>query len=329
MRPLLARTTLGLFVASVTFGAVALAGGCGMSGADLAPADPDGGIPADAASDTRVHPVEVGEDAGGTRELCGEEKRCDPDIAAICTPLEPDAGVPEDATDGSTDGEGDAEGEVDAAESDVGEGLDAGTDAAPPGTGSVSACRVTKRENRTIAACAPAGKVAESQFCANDDECAPGLACVGEPGLGRCLRYCCGAWSAPDLSPDAGGGTHYCTPKPLAARPSDKVPVWVKLDDCTLLEDELNCPEGTTCTVVTNDGRTTCVPAVPGQREWASCVDQGCDKGYVCLGTIDRRCRKLCRESDGSAGCSAGAYCQRVPTIPEGFGICSGGDAGP
>lgn len=323
MRPILARTAFGL-VTAITLGSIALGGGC-ASESETSGAAPDAAAgAADATGDTRVHPVEVGEDAAGTTELCGEEKLCDPDIAAICTPLEPDAGGSPDADDSPDVG---SSPDADAEDAGASDTADAVSDA-PAGTGSVSACRVTKRENRTVAACAPAGKVLESQFCGSDDECAPGLACVGEPGLGRCLRYCCGAWTAPDLSPDAGGGTHYCTPKPLAARPSEKVPVWVKLDDCTLLEDELNCPEGTTCTVVTNDGRTTCVPAVPGQREWASCVEQGCDKGYVCLGTIDRRCRKLCRESEGAAGCAGGGYCQRVPTIPDGFGICSGGDAG-
>jgi hypothetical protein len=244
-----------------------------------------------------VHPAEVRDDTGTTAALCGEEQLCDPDIAAICTPLTPDAGSDSSATDGETDGSS---------------------------AGTTNACRVVRRENHTIAACAPAGKVLESQFCASDDECGPGLACVGT--LGRCLRYCCKEWSSPSGATDAGGGTHYCTPRALTARPTEKVPVWVKLDNCTLLEDELQCLEGTTCTVVTNDGRTTCVPAGSG-LDYADCAEEPCNRGYVCLGSTDRVCRKLCRESDPT-GCPGGGYCQPSPTIPDGYGICTGGDAG-
>ncbi len=263
-----------------------------------------------------------------------------------------DGDVKSDAADGSADGSADVIGDVlgdakldatldalgdvtlDAVADATVDAQDSGaaTDTRPPpesdalvpdGAGpTTNACRVVHRDDTILSACAPAGKIAEGEFCANDDGCAPGLACVGEPGLGRCFRYCCAVWTDKTLVPDAGGGTHYCTPRPLAARPLDKVPVWVKLDNCTLLEDQAQCPEGTTCTVVTNDGKTTCVPAGSG-RDYASCAEEPCDRGYVCLGSSDRRCRKLCDEKDPS--CPGGAHCQRVPTIPTGYGICSGG----
>jgi hypothetical protein len=297
MRSLISRTFLAgsvaIFASTVAAG---LWSGCASESESSAP-PPDTAPEADAIDDTRVQVIDVRDDAGTSAALCGDEQLCDPDIAAICTPLSPDAGADTGATDAVIDGS----------------------------TASTAACRVVKRENKSIAACAPAGKVLESQFCASDDECAPGLACVGV--LGRCLRYCCTAWSSPTQTPDAGGGTHYCTPRPLTARPSEKVPVWVKLDNCTLLDDALQCLEGTTCTVVTNDGRTTCVQAGTG-RDYASCAEDPCDRGYVCLGTTERLCRKLCREAEGPAACPSGGYCQRVPTIPEGYGICTGGDAG-
>jgi hypothetical protein len=131
------------------------------------------------------------------------------------------------------------------------------------------------------------------------------------------------------VAADAGGGAFYCTLQSLANGDpaTDKVPVWVPLSNCTLLDDALQCLEGTTCSVVTNDGRTTCVPVGTG-RDYASCAEEACDRGYVCLGSVDRRCRKLCKESEGAAACADGAYCQKTPTIPDGYGICAGGDAG-
>lgn len=303
MRSLVSRAIVAGSAALVTI-FVASAAWTGCSTSDSSTAAPDSPTPFESGGDTRIQIVDVRDDAAPTVTLCGEDQLCDPDVPAICTPLKTDAAVVE----------------TDATDEDVGPG-DGST------AGSTSACRVVKKDNRSVASCAPAGKTLESQFCASDDDCAPGLTCTGEPGLGRCFRFCCKAWTTPSQAPDAGGGTHYCTPQPLAARPSEKVPVWVKLDNCTLLDDKLQCAEGTTCTVVTNDGRTSCVPAGSG-RDYASCAIEPCDRGYVCLGTVDRRCRKLCLESEGSSACPAGGYCQRVPTIPEGYGICAGGDAG-
>ena len=298
MTSLVSRALLAGSIALATVGALASLGS-GCAAESSAESADTGEKPFEGGGDTRVQVIDVRDDVAVTVTLCGEEQLCDPDIAAICTPLMSDA-----ATDSS----------------DTGQMM---TDA----SGSTSACRIVKKDNRSIASCAPAGKTLESQFCASDDDCSPGLTCTGEPGLGRCFRFCCHAYAMPTKAPDAGGGTHYCTPQPLAARPTEKVPVWVKLDNCTLLDDKLQCAENTTCTVVTNDGRTSCVPAGSG-RDYASCATEACDRGYVCLGTADRRCRKLCKEADGSAACPSSSYCQRVPTIPMGFGICAGGDAG-
>lgn len=300
MRSLVYRALLasGFTVAMV----LSVAGGCGGGDAGNATSD-SGSEPFDGSADTRFQVIDVRDDVGETINLCGDEQLCDPDIAAICTPLMSDAATDTTDTTDTTDG------------GPVGDA-----------SGSTAACRIIKRDNKSIASCAPAGKTLESQFCSSDDECAPGLTCAGEPGSGRCFRFCCREWAMPTATPDGGGGTHYCTPQPLAARPTEKIPVWVKLDNCTLLDDMLQCTEGRTCTVVTNDGRTSCVPAGTG-RDYASCATEACDRGYVCLGTVDRQCRKLCKEGDMTA-CPTGSYCQRLPTITTGYGICSGGDAG-
>lgn len=297
MRPLVYRALLSAVFAIASVGSIA--GGCSTSSDSDTVTDSGPEPCCDSSGDTRFQVIDVRDEAAVSMALCGEDQLCDPDVPAICTPLMSDAATDADANDGGQMGDA---------------------------SGSTSACRIVKKDNKSVASCAPAGKTLESQFCASDDDCAPGLTCTGEPGLGRCFRFCCKAWNEPGSIADAGGGTHYCTPQPLAARPSEKVPVWVKLDNCTLLDDMLQCTEGKTCTVVTNDGRTSCVPAGSG-RDYASCAVEACDRGYVCLGTVDRQCRKLCKETD-MAGCPTGSYCQRVPTIPMGYGICSGGDAG-
>lgn len=278
---------------------VALAASC--STAQDAPTGGDAD-PLDTGADTRVQVFDIGDDTPLKMSLCGDLERCDPDYPTICTPIaDKDAGAETSSADA------DAETPEDAPE-------DAAVDA--PG---LLACRVVRIDNKITSACAPAGKAGENDLCASDDICGPGLACVGDdPGVGRCLRYCC----KEAVSPSTKSGTHYCTSRRLAARTEDRVPVWVKLDNCTLLEDELQCPKGTACTVVTNDGKTTCVPRGTG-RDGARCEVDACDRGYVCMGSTERRCRKVCVTGPkGSGGCADAGVCQALPTMPSGYGIC-------
>lgn len=291
MRPVRSSAACWAFACVVPLGLLSIATATSCSVASDPAADDSGG-PVDTGLDTRVQVFDVADEASTKQDLCGNLELCDPDFPTICTPLGKDTGV---AVDGSG-------------------GADAVADAP-----SLLACRVIRNDNKITAACAPAGKAAEEELCSSDDVCEPGLACVGdEPGVGRCLRYCCKAALAPS-APDPAG-THYCTPKHLAGRTEDRIPVWVKLDNCTLLQDELQCPKNTTCTVVTNNGKTTCVPRGTG-RDGARCEVDPCDQGYVCMGTSERRCRKICVLKTG-AGCSDGGVCQALPTMPADFGIC-------
>ncbi len=261
----------------------------------------------DTGTDSRIQTFDIGDETPAKASLCGELERCDPDYPTICTVIAPkDSGIDDGASDAS---------EASDASDDAVDAVDDTTFDAP----SLLACRVVRIDNKLTAACAPAGKAGENDLCSSDDVCAPGLACVGDdPGAGRCLRYCC----KEAASPSTKSGTHYCTPRRLAARTEDRVPVWVKLDNCTLLEDELQCPKGTACTVVTNDGKTTCVPRGTG-RDGARCETDACDRGYVCMGSAERRCRKICVTGPkGSGGCADAGVCQALPTMPTGYGIC-------
>jgi hypothetical protein len=231
--------------------------------------------------------------------FCGVMKKCVPDDPSEC--LLVDGGRP-----------------------DVGAGDD--VDGALDGSATKLGCRVVRGSSNVESACAPAGIAPESSFCSSDADCAPGLACVGAGGTGICLRFCCKAASPSDpICPS----THYCVPLLLAARPVDKVPVCAKLDNCTLLEDPSSkCTAGkSSCTVVRNDGGTTCVPIGAG-GECDDCTISGCQANFACVGSADnRRCRKLCHAGSDSE-CDS-KRCESVSTIPTGFGLCAvGSDAG-
>lgn len=264
----------------------------------------------DDVSDAQV--FEIGDDALVSRDkLCGDLDvgTCDPDRAEICTHL--DAGI-----DGGSDASDSA--------------AESSTDGAGPdavGSGSTRACRVVKESNVATTACAPAGILGIDGLCSRDADCAPGLACIGTIPA-RCLPYCCGA--TPELDPCHATG-RYCAALELAER-RDKVPVCVQPDDCTLLQDPSEkCQKGTTCTVVTKYGDTSCVPvASDGSGLDLACCDDThpCAASYACLGPSGARaCRKLCHEGRDDE-CTPGA-CQKVSSIPAGFGVCSVGDAGP
>jgi hypothetical protein len=236
--------------------------------------------------------IEVGSVDGGHVDLCGAVRRCDPDRADICSSVPVDAGLD--------------------AGSDVGD-AEVGVPDAP----TLLACRVVREGGSVVSSCAAAGTAADSAYCTSDDDCRPGLACVGDPG--RCLPYCCGATAGADPC----GKARYCATLAVAARPDDRVPVCAPLDNCPLLQDQDHCPTGSSCTVVRNDGATTCVPIGTG-RDLQACP---CDRGYVCLGPEGNRlCRKLCNLGDQTA-CGAGT-CEALSTIPTTFGICTAADGG-
>ena len=342
-----ASSTLAVLVGSLAAGVtvvLAVAAGCsydkGDAGGGIGFHDGGGADAADAQY------FDIGDDVAVVRDkLCGEphEGSCDPDQADLCTPRDGGADA------GPSDGAG-----TDGPRADLGTDLgpelgvdDAGdetaVDTAPPppppppvddaatdgpagdtfGSGTRTACRVVRLKNQPATACAAAGLGPIDAWCTSDADCAPGLGCVGEVPAARCLPYCCSA--GPGFDPCHAKG-RYCTPLPLAARPTDRVPVCVEPDHCTLLSDVDTCQKGTTCTVVTSFGDTTCVP-VGSCRDLQLCNNTACDRGYACLGpSADRRCRKLCHARHDEE-CPAGK-CETATSIPSGFGICAIADAG-
>jgi hypothetical protein len=298
--------------------ALALAAGCSY---DRAP-DADVTFKETGGSDVRDAQVfEVGEDGFVARDkLCGDlhAGTCDPDRGEICTRL--DAGA-----DGGADSSAplDGNGDSDATTTPTPDAVaDASRDAF--GSGTTRACRVVKEGNKATTTCGLAGVTGLEETCVVDADCRPGLACVGTI-IPRCLPYCCGA--TPELDPCRASG-RYCAPLARAQDQFQKVPVCLLPDDCTLLSESTEeCQTGTTCTVVTKFGDTSCVPIGKGLD--LSCCEESsdCGRNYACLGAAGARvCRKLCHEGHDEE-CTLGT-CQKVSSIPAGFGLCSVGDAG-
>jgi hypothetical protein len=138
--------------------------------------------------------------------------------------------------------------------------------------------------------------------CSQSTDCSPGWECVNE---GTCRHYCCSGNSA-------CSDNQFCDVQPTAQDPNTLVPVCVSETPCTLIDID-GCPTGEQCSVVKEDGTTSCV-AVGPQGDGESCDLEHCAHGYVCLGTTgSRRCAPLCYTASVGA-CTNGRTC--VGTLP-------------
>jgi hypothetical protein len=264
-----------------------------VSGDDASTALPaDGGPFLGAAAD-------AGAEAADTKPysspLCGEVTACNPDVLTSngCA-------VDEDAGAGSG---GDGGG--------YGYGAD----------GSVSsACRVATTTTTSsgaaaiTSACVAGGPGIDGAACAGGDDCSAGYECVGAPGV--CRRYCCsGACSDEktfcDVQPTSGSsGTNAMS-----------VPVCMPVSPCKLLAS--TCTSGNTCSVVADDGTTSCV-AVGTASEGSACDTTHCMANEICVGKSGARvCEKLCRvtgdDCSGTKVCTGNATLFADPSI----GVCT------
>ena len=164
-------------------------------------------------------------------------------------------------------------------------------------------------------ACLPGGAGLDGFLCAGPAECAPSYECVGGPSGATCRHYCCnGNDSCHDLQ--------FCDIQPTFASPETNVPVCMPVQPCTLLA-ELSCP-GETCSVVRDDGTTSCV-ATGNAGAGESCETDHCSSGLVCLGTPGTRsCYALCHTDGSAPKCGGQKKCQGgLPLFPDpNVGIC-------
>lgn len=182
-------------------------------------------------------------------------------------------------------------------------------------------CQLVLVNGAALPRCRPAGTFQAGRPCETAADCAPGLGCEAVDGQGGiCRQYCCGSVAACEP------GT-YCDSRPMAdsagttaGAPAPQIPVCVPAANCELLNDS-TCPAGLTCTIVREDGTTSCM--APGRgvaKEPCPCAP-----GFVCS-MLSYECKKLCRIENAAQDCGAGARCQGGSmTYPAGFGVCVGG----
>ncbi|WP_437305252.1 hypothetical protein [Sorangium sp. So ce388] len=177
-------------------------------------------------------------------------------------------------------------------------------------------CQLTLVDGEATPGCGPVGRFAAGGPCHRGSDCAFGLGCAALDGEGGvCRQYCCG--NVESCAP----GT-YCDERPMAesvVEGSDPVPipVCVPAVNCELLNDSA-CPAGLTCTIVREDGTTSCVaPGVGRADEVCPCAP-----GFVCS-MLTNQCKQLCRVDGGAQDCGTNAKCQGGSAVyPAGFGVC-------
>ena len=177
--------------------------------------------------------------------------------------------------------------------------------------GSIIACQLVPVDSKVVAQCNPVGIYGVGDPCENVTYCGAGLGCVTNTSGGVCREYCCG------VVEDCPTDTYCATVRMTEA--TSKIPVCIPVTKCTLLDNSI-CKNGQVCTIVRDDGTTSCIDAGPGQLGQAC----PCADGYVCS-KINNTCLKLCHIGKDAVDCAGGGTCQSgVAGYPDGIGICVG-----
>ncbi|WP_233562566.1 hypothetical protein [Sorangium cellulosum] len=177
-------------------------------------------------------------------------------------------------------------------------------------------CQLALVDGDAMPSCQPVGRFDRGGPCHRGTDCTIGLGCAAADGEGGvCRQYCCG--NVESCAP----GT-YCDERPMAESILEggapvSIPVCVPAVNCELLNDSV-CPAGQTCTIVREDGTTSCVAPGAG-RAGESCP---CAPGFVCS-MLTNQCKQLCRIDGSARDCGSGAKCQGGSgAYPPGFGVC-------
>lgn len=183
-------------------------------------------------------------------------------------------------------------------------------------------CRVS-RYSSDSPVCATAGKGVDGDSCSAPSECAAGFDCVEDQqnGARRCRHYCCEA----PCTVGSGNKKMYCG---IGVAAGAKVPVCLPAVTCPLMAVAA-CPSGSTCSIVRDDGSTSCTPVGP-QRAGEACDRENCGAGLTCIGNAGaQKCYKICREN-AAEECPTGERCVGGPPLFKegGFGLCVGANAG-
>ncbi|HEY5242868.1 MAG TPA: hypothetical protein VIJ22_15420 [Polyangiaceae bacterium] len=270
------------------------------------------------ASDVMVpHPVGVdGGDAGASSsDAGGELQNAAPTLegSPLCnTPLTGGSCYPDDPTTAKA----------------CGVAPDGGTYSASGGYDNAAlSCRVVATTpdatgTAQAPACAPAGNAGEGSWCKSSNECQAGFDCVGS---GTCQHYCCSgnAECGPELP--VAVADEFCDIQATTQATGVEIPVCMPIHPvggCQLL-DANACAETETCSVVRDDGSTSCV-AIGGAKAGQLCEKDHCAASLVCLGTVGARtCYQLC-ETSTARECSTTQQCKGgLPLFPDPtIGVC-------
>ncbi len=258
---------------------------------------------------------------GSYAYLCGgDTASCVPGNVA-CTLIDPaknDAGIGGNAPGGSATSGSSASSSGAGGNVGVGGNTGVGGSSTSSGAGGESdagvsamlTCKLAPISGEAISGCAPAGDLAVGDPCQTAADCGVGLACVATPSGGLCRPYCCGPVEACPVDT-------YCAPV-LMAEAAVKIPVCLPAKKCKPLDDT-TCMDGQTCTIVRDDGTTSCVDPGEGSRgDFCPCA-----AGQVCS-KITNTCLKLCHIGSDTADCGAGSCQGGVMGYPDGIGICVG-----
>jgi hypothetical protein len=189
------------------------------------------------------------------------------------------------------------------------------------------ACRVVATTpdamgNAQAPACAPAGNAGDGSWCKTSNECQAGFDCVG---AGTCQHYCCSGNTECGPELPVAIANEFCDIQATTQATGVEIPVCMPIHPaggCKLLGPSA-CASTETCSVVRDDGSTSCV-SVGGAKAGQACDKDHCASSLVCLGTLGQRtCYQLC-ETSTSTQCSATQQCKGgLPLFPDPtIGIC-------
>jgi hypothetical protein len=200
---------------------------------------------------------------------------------------------------------------------------------APPQSGPPRfACQLSVTDLGSVQrACSAAGSQQIEDPCTSSLDCAPGLGCVGMARAGRCLPFCCGVDDQ-----DTCGAGFYCAPRPLRSEVFGEddgplVPVCARADNCNLgeqadcTEPRCLCGPNMACTLVRDDGTTSCVPLEEHRGQAGEACP--CDRGHYCSkANKEPVCVKTCDLDEKDSETCGQGVCQAAAALPPGWGIC-------
>jgi len=177
--------------------------------------------------------------------------------------------------------------------SDADAGADAGA-TAMDGAYPAIACRVrASGADMSAPSCSASGQGGDGAMCKTGADCSPGFDCTGS---GVCRKYCCAGECSGKMNM---ANNFFCDIVPLTEE-TTLIPACVPVKTCMLFDPKACVDPKETCSIVKDDGTTSCVPAGSAGKG-DSCAEAHCAAGLVCLGQPGaRQCFQLCKMQEST-----------------------------